>query len=202
MARLVTLMSRPAACTRFAQHAGTHGAGTHARIAGNDDVAHRSELGTRLLGRGGLGLGTLHGLHLAGGFTQGIGLVGFRLLGTDEHGGDQEGDGGGGDDGEQHPDQGGFRCHQQHGEDGARRGGGDQACVEQGQGEDPVMPPAITARMRRGSSARRGRDLVDAAEEVDDGGTGSGLLGGSDRTPCRPAARRGPGPGSLRSGRR
>ena len=28
-----------------------------------------------------------------------------------------------GDDGEQHPDEGGFRRHQQHGEDGARGGG-------------------------------------------------------------------------------
>jgi hypothetical protein len=75
----------------LAQHAGAHGAGAHARIAGDDDVAHCHQLTARLLGGCGLGLGTLHGFHLAGGFTEGIGLVGFRLLGTDEHGGDQEG---------------------------------------------------------------------------------------------------------------
>ena len=90
------------------------------------------------------------GLHLAGGFTQGIGLVGFRLLGTDEHGGDQEGDGGGGDDGEQHPDQEAFgvissTAKMEPGEAGETRPALNRVRVK-----TPVMPPAITARMRRG----------------------------------------------------
>ncbi|MNH21364.1 hypothetical protein D3C79_811690 [compost metagenome] len=104
----------------LAQHAGPHGAGAHARIAGDHYVAHRHQFAARLLGRRGFGFGTLHGLHLAGGFTQGVGFVRFRLLGTDEHGGDQEGDQGRADDGEHDPDQGGLGRHQQHGEDGAR----------------------------------------------------------------------------------
>ena len=104
----------------LAQHAGAHGAGTHARIAGDHDIAHRHQFTARLLGRCGFGLAALHGFHLAGSFTEGIGLVGFRLLGADEHGSNQEGDQSGGCDGEQHPDQGGLRRHQQHGEDGAR----------------------------------------------------------------------------------
>ena len=104
----------------LAQHAGAHGAGAHARIAGDHDIAYRHQFAARLLGRCGFGLAALHGFHLASGFTEGIGLICFRLLGADEHGGDQEGDQSGADDGEGDPDQGGFRRHQQHGEDGTR----------------------------------------------------------------------------------
>lgn len=162
------------------QDRGTHGRGAHARVAGEDDRANGlGEHGraTRTTGEGRRGdrLLALHRLHVRrrpAEVTLVLGLVGLQ----DERG-DEEGRRSAEDPRERDTDQAGGGGLRVDGEDRARCGRRPQAGVEEDVDEDL----GHTTGDHRDDQLRLGQDvgevdLVDAADEVDEGSArGRGL---------------------------
>ncbi|MNV52072.1 hypothetical protein D3C71_1441470 [compost metagenome] len=161
----------------FAQYPGPHGAGTHARIAGNDDFTHRGQVTIhRCMSRSTAFRLGLHRLYAASGLFQVILFFGFRSFQQEpgNHKGHHERCG----DRRQVGEVSAFRGHRQYRQNRTRRSRRHQTAVQQGQCEHA----GHTAQDHRQQQAWihqhvREVNFVDTTEEVDDRGTAGRLLG-------------------------
>ena len=160
----------------LAQHPGAHGAGTHARIAGDDDFAHGAQIAIDRCRRRCATFGLrFHLLHATGcGFQI---VILFHLGGFQQESGHHEGDGKGCAHRRNVGEVGAFRRHRQHRQDRTRRRRRNQAAVQHRQGED-AGHAAQDHRQQQAWVHQHVRevDFVDAAQEVNDCRTAGGLL--------------------------
>ena len=159
-----------------AQHGGAHGGGAHASVAGEDDLLHGVDV--HFSSGGGL-----HGLTLRGGLGGGHLGLGLSQTGVFAKELQQEHRDGKADCGS-HADAGNvghitaLGGHEHLGDDGAGGGGGHQAAIEHGKGEDAADIADHGPQDDDGVHEHIGEvDLVDAAHKLDDGGGSGGGAG-------------------------
>ena len=153
----------------------THGAGAHTGIAGKDDLADLTDIYGSRFGDLALGL-RLHLFHLVLGIGQALGVAGG---GFQNDRGKDKGNSTGDDNAQQNGEDGipGSHCHV--GDDGTGRSGAGQACTGHGVEQDGAEVAHDGGDDDHGIHQDVGEvDLVDAAQQVDDDRTGSGLAGG------------------------
>lgn len=163
----------------FLQDGGSHGTGTHAGIAGKDDVGDVFQIG---LGRSSSCCRSrtfrfsFHVLHLLLGFLQGF--AGFSTGHLNDWRGDDEGDGRSDDDAQDDREGRTFRRHGQVGDEAARSRRAGKAEVKNHVVEQGCDAAADSSQQegRVHQDIREG-NFVDTAEKVDDQSPRSGLAG-------------------------
>ncbi len=153
----------------LAQHPGTHGAGTHPGVAGDDDFTHMAQVVGDITGRqrvGAFGF-RFHVMHTT---RCGFDIVFFfYLAGLQQNRRDHEGDRHRCDNRGDVSEVGAFRRHRQHRQDRALGSRRDQTAIEDGQGEDTGHPAEDNGQGSDvGSSARTGSRFHGYPQEVDD----------------------------------
>ena len=160
------------------QYPGAHGAGTHTGVAGNDDFTHVakvvSHVARRQRRRRAFGLG-FHVVHATGcGFDI---VFFFHFAGFQQDGGDNKGDRHRRNNGRDVSEVGAFWRHRQYRQNGTRGSRGDQAAVEDSQGEDTGHTAEDNGQNQtRVHQHVREVNFVDTAQEVDDCRTARRLL--------------------------
>ena len=154
---------------------GTHGAGTHAGIAGKDDLTDLAHVHGSRLRDFALGL-CLHLVHLILGIGQALGVAGG---GFQDDGGKDEGDTGGDDDTQQNGQDGITGSHGHISDDGTGGSGAGQTGTGHGVEQDRAEVAHDGSEDDNGVHQDiREVDLMDAAQQVDDDRTGCRLTGG------------------------
>ena len=162
----------------FTQHPGTHGAGTHAGIAGDDDFAHVAQIVSYGTCRQRGSRAFRFGFHILHATSRRIDIIFlFHFAGFQQNGGDHKGDGHCRNNCRDVSEVRAFRRHRQHRKNRTRGSRRNQTAVEDSQSEHAGHTAENNGKdQTRIHQHIREVDFVDTAQEVDDCGTACRLL--------------------------